>query len=155
MAQATAQTMLPKATITVRQAIPADISSWPEMKVRTWSETYAEFGVPQWWLDEPPQEEGFREGFPERIANPARKTWVAYDEVEGKCVGYATAEAELDSHGYIDIRAVYVLTEYQGMGIGKRLVEGVVGEPGRRAVLETLTVNSGARRFYERLGFTR
>lgn len=125
------------------------------MKVRTWSETYSAFGVPQWWLDEPPQEEGFRAGFPERIANPDRKTWIAYDHIRRKVVGYATSEARPNLHGYIDIRAVYVLTEYQGMGIGRRLVEGVAGEKDCRAVVETLVANDSARKFYKAMGFTR
>lgn len=149
-----------KPHVTVRAAIASDISSWPEMKVRTWAETYSAFGVPKWFLDEPPQEVGFRAGFAERIANPARKTWNAYDEDAGQVVGYITAEARPNLNGYIDVRALYVLKDYQGMGIGRRLVEGVVGKDavsGRlgRAVVETLVTNSSARRFYERIGFAR
>ena len=100
----------------------------------------------------------FRAGFPARIANPERNTWVAYDEVEKQVVGYATAIAKPNLHGYIEIRAVYVLSEYQAMGVGRRLVEGVVGEDREkdcRAVLETLVANEAARKFYRRMGFTR
>jgi predicted GNAT family acetyltransferase len=73
------------------------------MRVRTCNETYAAFV-------------------------PARKTWIAYDEDEGKVMAYATAETKPNKNGYIDIRAAYVLTEYQGMGVCGRLVEGVIGE---------------------------
>lgn len=144
-----------KTSITVRPAILSDIDSFPEMKVRTWNETYASFGVPQWWLNRPPLEDGFRDGFPARIANPDRGTFIAYDEVEKKVVGYATAEAEPNLNGYIDIRALYVLTEYQRLGIGSRLVQGILGEKGGRAVVETLVANEKARNFYHKMGFTR
>ena len=144
-----------RADISVRAAVDSDIDSFPEMKVRTWRETYIVFGVPLWFLDEPPLEDGFREGFPDRIADPTRRTWIAYDEVEKKVVGYATALSKPNLHGYIDIRALYVLTEYQGMGLGKRLIEGVVGEKDCRAVVGTLLANNSARGFYQKMGFTR
>jgi ribosomal protein S18 acetylase RimI-like enzyme len=150
------RTSTSKADITVRHAILSDVDSFPEMGVRTWVETYSAFGVPQWWLNEPPGVQEFRAGFPARITNPDRNTWVAYDEAEKKVVGYATAQSKPNLHGYIDIRAVYVLTEYQGVGIGRRLVEGVVGEDKKcRAVVETLVANESARKFHTRMGFTR
>lgn len=141
--------------VEVRRALPDDIDSFPSMKVRTWAETYSAFGVPQWSIDEPPQEKEFREGFPGRIADPSRRTWVAYDLENKIVVGYATAIANPNRNGYIDIRAVYVLKEYQRLGIGRRLVEGVVGEKDCRAVVGTLKVNESARRFYQSIGFTR
>src|SRR3954465_6684886 len=92
----------PSAKITVRAALPSDVSSFPEMKVRTWNETYAAFGVPQWFLDEPPDVEGFRAHYPTRIADTTRNTWVAFDEDAGIVVGYATAEAKPNTHGYVE-----------------------------------------------------
>jgi hypothetical protein len=60
--------------IEVRQAISSDVETFPHMKVKTWYDTYKAFGVPDWSLNEPPQEQEFAEGFEARIRDPTRIT---------------------------------------------------------------------------------
>jgi ribosomal protein S18 acetylase RimI-like enzyme len=78
----------------------------------------------------------------------------AIDTHSGSVIGYASAARTPNANGYIDIRAIYLLKEYQGLKIGHRLMN-LVAPAGCRAVVETLVVNIPAIRFYESLGFTR
>ena len=56
----------------------------------------------------------------------------------------------------IDIVELQVVPEYQGIGIGTSVVQGVVDEGQRRGIPVTLSVvlaNARAKQLYERLGF--
>lgn len=61
--------------------------------------------------------------------------------------------------GYAYIKDLYVLPEKQGRGIGKKLLMHALSKMREKgfshAVLECAEDNTGARRFYERFGFTR
>lgn len=61
--------------------------------------------------------------------------------------------------GYAYIKDLYVLPERQGRGIGKKLLKNALVQMREKgfshAVLECAEDNTGARRFYERFGFTR
>jgi ribosomal protein S18 acetylase RimI-like enzyme len=157
--------------VIVRSAIASDVATFPHMKVRTWYDTYKASGVPDWDLNALPQEKEFAEGFEARIRDPMRITgmWVvhlglgrvshslayrAFDSQADKVIGYATATRSPNANGYIDVRAIYIMKEYQGLKIGQRLME-LVAPSGCRAVVETLAVNTPAIRFYESLGFVR
>jgi [ribosomal protein S18]-alanine N-acetyltransferase len=74
----------------------------------------------------------------------------------GAVVGYAAAERHADGSGYLDLLGVR--PEVRGGGVGSALVVAVVRELADRGCeVVNLTVretNLGARRLYERLGFT-
>jgi RimJ/RimL family protein N-acetyltransferase len=81
-------------------------------------------------------------------------------EVGGKII----ANGEVTRGRYIDTRrhgqlGLTMIEEYRGQGIGRRIIETLVGES-RRAGLRTLEVeflaeNQTARRAYEKAGFKR
>ena len=54
---------------------------------------------------------------------------------------------------------MYLLEEWKGKGLGRRLTEGVLPERGdgkaRRALVVCLADNQPGRDFYEKMGFTR
>jgi ribosomal protein S18 acetylase RimI-like enzyme len=57
--------------------------------------------------------------------------------------------------GEIFLSRIEILPDYQGRGIGSRLINALIdeaGQHGRDLVLEVLTVNHGAYALYQRLG---
>jgi GNAT superfamily N-acetyltransferase len=83
-------------------------------------------------------------------ANPHRHLWVA--ESETGIVGFCLVRKEEAGH---HITALYVLPDYQGQGIGKRLMQTALAWLGadRPVTLGVATYNTRAIAFYEQLGF--
>lgn len=77
---------------------------------------------------------------------------------EGEVIGVAVGcPAELDLRpNAAEVSSLYVLPDYQGQGLGRRLVQAVAAHQarlGRQALMiSVLTTNAPARRFYEALG---
>lgn len=104
-----------------------------------------------------------------RLSNPARITPVMYadhlgprgrswvGECEGRVVGFSAGALPSPGHD-ASIWALFVLPEYEGLGIGKQLlalaVEWLFAEGAPRIVLGT-AVGTRAEAFYERLGWRR
>jgi ribosomal protein S18 acetylase RimI-like enzyme len=73
--------------------------------------------------------------------------------VDGQEAGQITT---IDQGNNIFISAIYLLPEYQGLGIGSTLIQDIFhsAEQANSTVsLRVLTANKPARRLYERLGF--
>jgi len=70
---------------------------------------------------------------------------------DGELVGVMGSQDVLD---VTLIRHAYVLTDYQGRGIGGRLLEHVLGKTSQPLLVGTWTAAVWAIRFYERHGFT-
>lgn len=72
--------------------------------------------------------------------------------------GAADDDAGITPSRTVEIRRVYVLDGYQNLGIGARLMEAALSridaQSVRAVVLDVWEENHGARRFYERYGFT-
>lgn len=91
-----------------------------------------------------------------------RALWIA-ETALGAPVGYAMlTPPELDlavTPGEIELKRIYTLTGFQGVGLGRRLLEAVIAEGrARRAPKLYLCVykaNVAAQRFYARFGFER
>lgn len=87
----------------------------------------------------------------EKEEENGHRFWLAY---QGKdAVGYVSAYREKDA---IWIKKLYVLTENQGQGIGKALLDaGIAGFlPAKELRLLVNRDNVAAQQFYERIGFT-
>ena len=60
--------------------------------------------------------------------------------------------------GDVELRRIYVLSDYQNRGIGRRLIDAALQEPvakaARHVFLDVWEENLGARKLYERYGFT-
>ena len=73
--------------------------------------------------------------------------------VNGRDAGQITIHDQGDN---LFIAAIYLLPQYQGKGIGSMIIKGVFEQArqlGITVTLRVLTVNTPARRLYERLGF--
>jgi ribosomal protein S18 acetylase RimI-like enzyme len=98
-----------------------------------------------WGWDQASQRNDFDRRFREYI--------VSIIESEGQSVGGLLLESRPDS---IYIHELQVLPEYQGRGIGTRVVENLIEQAAARGFPVTLSVvpaNPRARNLYERLGF--
>ena len=74
-------------------------------------------------------------------------------ECEGHSVGGLSLESRLDS---IYVHELQVLPQYQGRGIGTRVIENLIEQAAARGLPVTLSVvpaNPRAQILYERLGF--
>ncbi len=74
--------------------------------------------------------------------------WVA--EIEGKVVGFVWPRIEKGKHR---IGSIYILPDYQGMGIGTRFMDKVFEvHKGHDIYLNVVAYNKSAVKFYERFG---
>jgi len=97
------------------------------------------------------------------LADAGCASWLA-EAPGGAPVGYLVATppdlplADLDA-GDVEIRRIYMLSSFQGLGVGRWLMEEALAwatAAGRRRVLlGVYSRNEGALAFYARLGFTR
>ena len=83
-------------------------------------------------------------------------------EAAGRLVGFvqfgpARIAVGSPSPGDQEMRRIYVLGEFQNRGIGKKLMDAALTHPWLKAAdiyLDVWEQNHGARRLYERYGFT-
>jgi len=136
---------------TVRRARAEDADELAAVHVAAWNHTYAGL-LPEAYLAA--RGFGARRAFWRDLflrADPAVCVFVACDGA-GRIVGFASGGPERT--GLVDRRqelyALYVLAEAQGEGVGRQLVEEVLGALGPVAVWVLAT--NPARGFYERLG---
>ena len=91
--------------------------------------------------------------YSEYIGNPDKIIFMAY--VDNQCVGQIRLRRNWNKYCYIE--DIAVAREYQGMGLGRELINAVIqwakkgGMQG--LMLETQDVNLAACRFYHRCGF--
>lgn len=90
------------------------------------------------------------------VSHPASYYLVARPDGENTIVGYAGLRAG-DRGGDGDIQTVAVAPDHRGLGLGRLLVEALLGEARARSVrsvfLEVRADNDPARGLYESLGF--
>jgi ribosomal protein S18 acetylase RimI-like enzyme len=93
----------------------------------------------------------YRKFYEKIAANPDDSTtsvWVATEN--GQVVGVVTLDKEIP----VRIGAVYVLPDYQGHGVGKKLMEFILEKVGHQeVVLNVAKYNTRAIKFYENFGF--
>ncbi|MEQ9814844.1 MAG: GNAT family N-acetyltransferase [Azospirillaceae bacterium] len=106
-----------------------------------------------------PLPEGYRRAFAAIAGDP--RTWLLVARQDGRVVATLQVHflANLTYQGgeRCQIEGVRVARDCQGQGLGRRLIDWVVGQAQERGcVMVQLTTNAGrpeARRFYEGLGF--
>ena len=137
----------------IRRAAVSDAPGIAKVHVDSWKTTY-EGIVPEEFLQSLKYTE--REKIWEQ-AIPAGHVWVAADE-SGKVAGFASAGRERSGSypGYEgELYAIYILKEYQGTGIGKRLVQAAADwltEQGMTSMAVLVLEDNPAVSFYEALG---
>ena len=95
-------------------------------------------------------------GWEQRVNNPERfrrmmeqtsRTVLAWDD--SRIVGFARALCDEASNGYISM--VAVAADYRGRGIGRKLIEHLIGD--ESSITWILRAGHGSKGFWEKIGF--
>lgn len=138
----------------VRPAEVDDAAAIARVHVASWRTTYREL-LPVDFLASL-DEAGYEERWRRILEDRSSRVYVAADgrEVVGFASGGRERAGETGYEG--ELYAIYVLSEAQSRGHGRRLVQAVVGGLRelelRDMIVWVLRDNAAARRFYERLG---
>lgn len=137
----------------IRKATPADARGIARVHVDSWRATYRNI-VADSYLD------GLTYEAREQLWNENLKdnnNYVAEDD-NGVIVGFANGGKERTGE-YADLEgelyAIYILPEFLGRGIGRRLVECVAEDlmkQGMNSMLVWVLKDNGSRKFYEKMG---
>jgi ribosomal protein S18 acetylase RimI-like enzyme len=139
--------------IIVRDATPEDIEGILRVQKETWLATYPNeaHGITlediknrDW--DNPEKVERWKQS----LQNSEIHVWVAEDS--GAIVGFCNGNKTDGEHR---LRAIYVLPEAQGKGIGSRLAEQCFAWLGneKEILVDVVSYNEQAISFYKKLGF--
>jgi ribosomal protein S18 acetylase RimI-like enzyme len=149
-------------TIDYRPAEEGDAAGIARVHVASWRTTYAGL-IPDETLANL-SEARRAEGWQESIHREANYVFIAVDgdEIVGFAAGGPEREDTLrESDGMAfdgELYAIYILDEYQGRGIGRKLflmvAEALFMAGFHRMLLWVLTKNEAGRRFYEAMGGT-
>ena len=126
---------------------PEEIRGKAYVHWKSWQETYpgmVDAGYLQHLTLESCEERAFRW---------TSDTWIA--KLDGKVVGFAAFGVSREEPGAGELYALYVLRDFQGQQIGRRLMQLCLQELSgcKRIYLWALAANEKALRFYERFGF--
>ncbi len=142
---------------TIRGAEPGDAAGISHVHVASWRTTYRGI-VPDAFLDGMSYEES-EARWRERLGERDRRVFSFVADVSGKVVGFASggprrSESLPEFDG--ELYALYLLAEFRGAGIGRRLLEAVAGglsASGFTSMLAwVMSGNLPARAFYEAFG---
>jgi GNAT superfamily N-acetyltransferase len=143
----------------IREAMPADAPAIARVHVDSWRTTYRGF-VPEDYLSKLSYEA--RERFWDRIlaakgTGETQFVFVAVDEA-GQIGGFADGGKPInegDTAFASELYAIYLLKEYQGQGLGRRLVQALAGKlhaAGFGSLMLWVMDGNPAEHFYQRLG---
>jgi len=142
--------------ITVRAAVEADAFGIARVHVETWRDAYAGI-LPNDYLAD-----GLR--LPDRTAMWARllrgqgeRDLILVAEAPGEIVGFASAGPPRGTANGFDaeLYTLYVLTDFQGFGVGRALLRGValaLGARGAKSLVTEVLRANPSRFFYEAMG---
>ena len=141
-------------TTTIRPAQIADDAGIAQVHVASWRTTYTGI-IDEHYLNELSVAQRTRER-EIRLAYPPPGVVTYVAEVDEKIVGFAPGGRErTENPTYTgELFALYLLQAYQGMGIGRQLVQAIVREllaQGLESLLIRVLVANPACGFYERL----
>lgn len=158
----TMQSQANELPVTIERAVPGDAATICDIRDQAWIAAYPnpELGITA--EDIKVNAQGLHGEFvPRRIAYLQKEiaaedginqvTFVA--KVDGKVVGYVAPRHDADGHRMISM--IYVLPEYQGKGIGSKLLQRALDWFGhdQDIFLEVVSYNQSAIHFYEKFGF--
>ena len=144
-------------SIRIRAALPEDAGSIARVHVDSWRTTYAGIAPAEYLAGLSYRD---RESVWNGILSterPAGGNFVAETE-GGDVIGFATCGPEREGNKTYrgELYAIYLLEEYQRIGLGRRLVSAVaqrlLADGFSSMLLWVLEDNHSARRFYESLG---
>ncbi|MCP4330956.1 MAG: GNAT family N-acetyltransferase [Alphaproteobacteria bacterium] len=143
-------------SVTIRHACASDADALAQVSTESWRDAYpvllpADYLANQ--LSLPHQRARWRR----RLRKPCDETLLIAANPGTDVIGYVTFGRcrRSNMRGYGEIYELYVATDYQDQGVGRRLVEAAIerlrGEARQSVLVEVLTGNP-SRFFYERLG---
>jgi len=105
------------ASLTIRDATAADVPSLTRLHVTTWNATYAPL------LMKGPSYETRERQWRDSFA-AADACWFCFvvERSDGELVGFAQANRSDNAEFGGELRKIYLLSEYQRLGLGKRLI---------------------------------
>jgi GNAT superfamily N-acetyltransferase len=139
----------------IRPATNEDDLGIRDVQVQTWKSTYsgmiANDVLAEITVDRPPR----RTKTPDPALTDSRRAFVAEDS-QGKIIGFAVGGlARSKDWGYqSECWAIYVLKEYQGHGVGKKLLQQLAHELSKKyenMIVWSLEANGSSHKFYESL----
>jgi len=139
-----------------RPALAADAAAIASVHVDSWRETYPGM-LPDRYLGAMDVSD-YEDRWLRTIQDPYHRSAVFVVEELGRVVGFASCGRERDGDARYagELYAIYLLAAAQGRGLGRALVEAVVGALAIRGmtsmVVWVLRDNTAARGFYERMG---
>jgi GNAT superfamily N-acetyltransferase len=128
--------------VSLRQATDAD----REFAFQVLKTAFGKYVKEVYSWDEQLQREIHRQRF-----RPSSTWIIKYDDKE---IGLLAFDREPD---HIRVRQLFLLPEYQGLGIGVYLMKDILKESKQKGIpirLQVLKVNNRAKVFYERIGFS-
>ncbi|WP_028548450.1 GNAT family N-acetyltransferase [Paenibacillus sp. UNC451MF] len=137
----------------IRKAVLSDVPGIAKVHVDSWRTTYTNI-IPDDYIQKLSYEKR------EQLWNgviPKGNVFVAENDA-GKIVGFSDGGAERSGkYKEFDgeLNSIYILQEYQGLGIGTLLVKSVVNELkklGMKSMIVIVLENNSSRLFYDRLG---
>ncbi|WP_421385253.1 GNAT family N-acetyltransferase [Bacillus salacetis] len=137
----------------IRKAVPHDAKGIAKVHVDSWKSTYADI-LPEDYLNNLSYEK--REQFWFK-AIPNGGVYIAENN-KGEIVGFSSGGKERSGEyqGFDgELYAIYILKEYQGLGIGKDLVSPIINAlkgMGLNSMLVFVVADNSSRYFYEALG---
>jgi len=150
-----------RATLPIRRADAGDAAKLSMLAAATFLDSFAEdhpFEAIRAHMDANHSETAYRAA----LADPANALWILESPV-GTPVGFAMltpASADVPlAPGDIELKRIYLLSNWKGGGHGRALMEAAVAEArdrgATRMLLSVYERNPAARAFYARLGFRR
>ena len=138
-----------ESSFTIREATPADVSALAELHVTTFNETHGpgptlEVRKSQW----------------EKAFQHKDKDWFCFviQDQNAELVGFAKGQPydRLDIPGFSgELNKIYILRNYQKLGLGRKLTCKVASEFAKRGILSMLLfgdANNPSNGFYEKMG---
>jgi diamine N-acetyltransferase len=149
--------------VAVRRAQPGDAARLSLLGSATFLESYAHL-LPVEDILAHTAKQHAQAQYTQWLGDAASACWLAEHEAGHAPVGYAVITppdlplAELGPRD-LEIRRIYVLHRYQGIGLGRRLMRSIdehaLAAGAARLLLGVYSRNETALAFYERLGFVR
>ncbi len=139
----------------IRPAAPADAPGIARVQVDSWRAAYSGILAEEFLQALSVERQG--QMWARILADPERGFMYVAEE-EGEIVGFVHGmnEREGDPAYTGEVTAIYLLKQFQGRGLGRRLMQAAARELRRRGhaslLLWVLKDNAPARRFYETLG---
>lgn len=137
----------------IRQACSEDVADIASIHVKSWHAAYVGL-LPESYINNKNSLTEKIKMWQQLIVHPNVNVWIAYD-VRHHHLGFIGCFAENNNY---EITTLYVLPDYQGLGIGSKLMKTSLQDIldatlNARFYLWVLKTNAAAIRFYKKLGF--